>query len=80
MTLLAFAAERRRPQLSIDAFYPQGVQQQTRRQPLNGTDRRTPDRYIDPACSYAAWASAHRGKWGQTPSGKWMKNEKAKTC
>ena len=28
-----------------------------------------------------AWASAHRGKWGQlTPLEKWMKNWKAKTC
>ena len=29
MTLPAFAAERRRPQLSIDISYPQGAQQQT---------------------------------------------------
>jgi len=48
MTLPAFAAERghcrryrsiagvqrRRPQLSIDSFYPQGAQQQTSRTPL----------------------------------------------
>jgi len=28
-----------------------------------------------------AWASAHRGKWGQmTPLEKWMKNKKVKTC
>jgi len=47
VTLLAFAAERRRL-LSIDMSYPQGAQQQTRRTPLllsiDGTDRRTDGR------------------------------------
>jgi len=51
VTLLAFAAERRRL-LSIDMSYPQGAQQQTRRTPLllsiDRTDGRTLDRFIDP--------------------------------
>jgi len=34
VTLPAFAAECRRPQLSIDISCPQGAQQQTRRLPL----------------------------------------------
>jgi len=42
-----------RPPLSIDISCPQSAQQQTRRPPLllsiDGTDRRTPDRYLDPA-------------------------------
>jgi len=49
VTLPAFAAERQ--QLSIDTFCQQGPQQQTRRPPLllsiDGTDGRTPDRYVD---------------------------------
>jgi len=45
----------RRPQLSIDIWRPQGTQQQASRTPLllsiDGTDRRTTDRYMymDPA-------------------------------
>ena len=63
VTLVAFAAERRaaaqllllldarRPPLSIDISCQHGAQQQTRRTSrlrANGTDRRTPYRYIDP--------------------------------
>jgi len=51
VTLPVFAAECRRPQLSIDISGPQGAQQQTRRPPLllwiDGTDGRTPGRSID---------------------------------
>jgi len=44
---------------------------------LLGARRAAVDQYLPPA-----WASAHRGKWGQLthPLEKWMKNQKAKTC
>jgi len=49
----AAGTRRLRRQLSIDISCRHGAQQQTRWSPLllsiDGTDRRTPDRYIDPA-------------------------------
>jgi len=52
VTLSAFAAERRRL-LSVDICCQRGAQQQIRRTPLllsiDGADRQTPDRFIDPA-------------------------------
>jgi len=52
VTLPAFAAERRRL-LSVDICCQRGAQQQIRRTPLllsiDGADRQTPDRFIDPA-------------------------------
>ena len=66
MTLLAFATDRRAavdmdqkaaaPAAAIVIACPQGPQQQTRLtlQRANGTDRRTPYRYIDPAAYYVS--------------------------
>jgi len=48
----AAGTRRRRPPLSIDISCPHGAQQQTRRPLLlsiDGTDRRTLDRFTDPA-------------------------------
>ena len=50
----AAAAAADAPCIAIDIACPQGPQQQTRLtlQRANGTDRRTPYRYIDPAAYY----------------------------